>query len=229
MRSVTVNCGPYTAPSATNIRTASSIAGSGAVTLNGSLVSGGVATLDQPRRVLFTSSGNDTGINFTVTGTDWNGNTTTEVLAGGNPTTYTATDFATVTSITSSGASAGTVSIGTNGVASSRPVFMDLWAGGDILIMSNTNGGSAITYTIQESPDDPNGAQIYPSNSPYYVKWANVQWTNSPSSALVNATAAQIVTQTGIPVMVRVLISNAGSSTTQSMHCTFTQSLNAPY
>ena len=123
MRSVIISCGPYATPSATNIRTATSVA-TGTVTLNGSLYSSatGIATLDQPRRVLFTSSGNDTGITFTVYGTDWNDMPVSEVVTGANATTtYTVYDFKTVTSVVASGASAGTVSIGTNAIASSRP------------------------------------------------------------------------------------------------------------
>lgn len=229
MRPITVNCGPYAAPNATNIRTATSIAAAGAVTLNGSLVSDGVATLDQPRRVLFTSSGNDSGITFTVTGTDWNNQVQSETLAGANATTtYTNTDFKTVTSITSSGASAGTVSIGTNGVASSRPVFLDSWAGDTTLVMTDTNLLTGITYTIQLSQDNPNDTQLYPNDSTYNVTWASVNWLNSSTAALVAATSGQSAAQFGTPVMMRVLISNAGSSTTQSMHATFSQGLNAP-
>jgi hypothetical protein len=230
MRKVTVNCGPYAAPSATNIRTASSIAAAGAVTLNGSLVSGGVATLDNPRRVLFTSSGNDSGINFTIIGTDWNGQIQTEVLAGANATTtYTYTDFKTVTSISSSGASAGTVSIGTNAVASSRPVFLDLYADAVTLVQTDTNGLTGINYTIQTSQDDPNDSLIYEASSPYYVTWSGVQWINSTTASLVNATAATAAAQTGTPTMIRVLINNAGSNPTYSMHATFSQASMVPY
>lgn len=220
MRSVLIHCGPYTTPSATNIRTATSISAAGAVTLNGSLVSGGVATLDQPRRVLFTSSGNDSGITFTVTGTDWNNTPTSEIVTGANATTtYTVYDFKTVTSVVASGASAGTVSIGTNAVASSRPVFLDAYADSSTYIQTDTGGSSAITYSIQLSGDNPNEAGQGTGNTTY----ANVRWINSGTAALVNSTTSVNANQAGIPTMIRCLITNAGSNTSASVHVNFNQ------
>lgn len=220
MRSVTINCGPYAAPSATNIRTASSIAAAGAVTLNGSLVSDGVATLDQPRRVLFTSAGNDSGITFTIVGTDWNGGAATEVLTGANATTtYTVYDYKTVTSIVASGASAGNVSIGTNGIASSRPVFLDWYADSSTYIQTDTGGSTGITYTVQLSGDNPNDLSQGSGNTTY----TTARWVNSGTAALVNATSSQNANQAGIPTMIRIYISNAGSSTTASVHANFNQ------
>ena len=221
MRSVIINCGPYAAPSATNIRGASSIAAAGAVTLNGSLVTAGVATLDQPRRVLFTSAGNDSGITFTVTGTDWNNMPVSEVVTGANATTvYTVYDFKTVTSVVASGASAGNVSIGTNGIASSRPVFLDLYADSSIYIQTDTGGSSGITYTIQLSGDNPNNAQIGIGSDGY----VNARWINSGTAALVNATSSQNANQAGVATMIRCYISNAGSNTSASVHVNFNQS-----
>lgn len=223
MRSVYVTCGPYTAPSATNIRTATSIGAAGTVTLNGSLYSSttGIATLDKPRRVLFTSAGNDSGITFTVTGTDWNNMPVSEVVTGANATTtYTVYDFKTVTSVVSSGASASTVSIGTNGVASSRPVFLDTYADSSTYIQTDTGGSSAITYTIQLSGDNPNNAQIGIGTDGYI----NARWINSGTAALVNATSSQNANQSGVSTMIRVLISNAGSNTSAAVQTNFNQS-----
>lgn len=221
MRAVIIKCGPYATPSATNIRTASSIAAAGTVTLNGSLVSSGTATLDQPRRVLFTSTGDDSGITFTVTGTDWNNMPASEVLTGANATTtYTVYDYKTVTSVVASGASAGNVSIGTNAVASSRPVFLDLYADSSTYIQTDTGGSAAITYTIQLSGDNPNNAQIGIGTEDY----VDARWVNSGTAALVNATSAQNANQAGVPTMIRCLISNAGSNTSASVHVNFNQS-----
>jgi len=220
MRSVVINCGPYTAPSATNIRTASSIGAAGAVTLNGSLVSNGVATLDQPRRVLFTSAGNDSGITFTIVGTDWNGAYATEVLTGANATTtYTVYDYKTVTSVVASGASAGSVSIGTNGIASSRPVFLDWYADSSTYIQTDTGGSAGISYTIQLSGDNPNDSVSGSGN----VGYTSARWVNSGTAALVTATSAVNANQAGIPTMIRCLINNAGSNTTASVHVNFNQ------
>ena len=221
MRTLTVTCGPYAAPSATNIRTASSISGAGNVTLNGSLVSSGTATLDQPRRVLFTSAGNDSGITFTVTGTDWNNSPVSETLTGANATTaYTVYDYKTVTSIVSSGASAGNVSIGTNGVASSRPIFLDNYANGDVYIQTNTGGVTGPSYTLQYSNDNPNNAQYGIGTTTY----TTMSWISSALSGFAPATTAVSGTQSGAPTCMRLLLSNAGSSTTAYVIATFNQS-----
>jgi hypothetical protein len=181
------------------------------------LVSGGVATLDQPRRVLFTSAGNDSGITFTIVGTDWNNQYASEVLAGANATTtYTIYDFKTVTSIVASGASAGNVSIGTNAVASSRPVNLDSYADSSTYIQTDTGGSAAITYSIQLTGDNPSD----PSNP---IPYTSVRWINSGTAALVNSTTSVNANQAGIPTMIRCLVTNAGSNTSASVHVNFNQ------
>jgi len=88
----------------------------------------GTCALDTARRVLITSAGNDSGITFTIAGTDVNGLPISEVVTGPNATTaQSALDYATVTSIKPSAAVATTVIVGTNGVAS-RMVRMDDYA-----------------------------------------------------------------------------------------------------
>jgi len=105
------------------LATAQSLGAAGNLTLNGSLVSGGVGTLDSggaARRVLISSVGNDAGITWTITGTDRYGNAQTETIDGGNATpVYSDLDYLTVTQVHASGATAGNVTAGTNGVGSS--------------------------------------------------------------------------------------------------------------
>ena len=107
---------------ANGVALSQSLGAAGALALNGALVSNGVATFDAPRRVSIYSSGNDTSLTWSVTGTlrpEMNSITITETLAGGSgAAVYTVNDFATVTSITGSKATAGTAYAGTNGVAS---------------------------------------------------------------------------------------------------------------
>lgn len=89
-------------------------------TINGTLATAGVATLDVARRVYLQSAGNDSTLNWTVTGTDRYKNALTEVLAGGNTTTVsTGSDFLTVSALTINGTTAGTVTVGTGAVVSS--------------------------------------------------------------------------------------------------------------
>lgn len=104
-----------TAAAANNISLSQS-PGAGAITLNGSLVTSGVATLDVPRCVAITSGSDDSGITFNVIGTDGYGNTQVETITGasGAPgTTNGVKAFKTVTSVTHTGSVAGTLTIGT--------------------------------------------------------------------------------------------------------------------
>jgi hypothetical protein len=204
MRPIVIAVGPLASASATNIRTASSIAGSGAVTLNGTTVSGGVATLDTQRRVLFTSAGNDSGITFTISGTNNNKDLISETLTGGNATgVYTVLDYKTVTSVTASGASAGNVSIGTNGIAGSPWVMLDPWADPTVSIQINVSGTA--NYTVQQTLDDPND----PMNA---VSAASVTWINSADTNVVGATAAAQSNYNFVPRYTRILL-NSGSGT----------------
>ena len=206
MRTIQVSVGPLAAASATALRTAASISVAGTVALNGTLVSGGVATLDKPRRILFTSSGNDSGITFTVTGTTFAGNSASEVVTGGNATTATTVlDYATVTSIVSSGASAGTVSIGTSGVAGSPWCRLDMWAPSFISIQTNVTG--TVNYTIQQTLDDPN-------DSDFPVTLANMNWINSNDTAVVSATTSQQSNYIFAPKFARVLLNSGTGSVT---------------
>ena len=78
-----------------------SVLAGGAFTLNGALVSAGVAQLGNQRRVLITSTLNLSAATFTVAGTNASGVAISEDLAGPNATTAaTLNDFETVTSIT---------------------------------------------------------------------------------------------------------------------------------
>jgi hypothetical protein len=144
------------ATAAANNIAASQSPGAGAITLNGSLVSGGVATLDTPRRVLITSAGNDSGITFTVVGTNYSGAALTETVTGINiGAVATSQDFATVTSVTHTGTVAGAITIGTNGVGST-PWFVvdreqDPMNFGLCVVVSGT-----VTYTVEYTYDDPN-------------------------------------------------------------------------
>lgn len=85
----------------------------GNLTLNGPIVSGGVAQMDVPRNVTLTvATTNQSGITFTITGTDEYGNTVVESLAGPNNNTVSGKKaFARVTKVAVDGA------IATNGVS----------------------------------------------------------------------------------------------------------------
>jgi hypothetical protein len=111
-----------TAASATAI-CASQSPGAGAITLNGALVSAGVATMGAAQIVTLTSGGNDTGITFTITGTDADGEAQTEAVTGASGAAASSTKyFKTVTGITHTGSVATTLTAGIT-VVSVSPTF----------------------------------------------------------------------------------------------------------
>src|SRR4051812_33415348 len=73
-----------TAASTTNICLAQTPLAAGNLTLNGALVTAGVAILDTQRRVGITSAGNETARTFTIYGTDDAGTVISEAVTGAN-------------------------------------------------------------------------------------------------------------------------------------------------
>jgi hypothetical protein len=103
---------------ADGITTSASLSGAGTLTINGALSSTGTVTLSSGRQVTITSAGNDTGVTFTVTGTDVNGAAQTEAITGASGAAATSTKyFKTITEIANSAASAGAVTAGINALA----------------------------------------------------------------------------------------------------------------
>jgi hypothetical protein len=168
--------------------------------------------------VLITNVGNDSGITFTVTGTSLTGQSISQTLtgtSGGN--VATTLDFATVTSIVTSGStSASGITVGTNGVAGSAWVRFDDYAPSNISIQCNVTG--TVNYTVQSTLDDPNSA-----TNPVAV--TSMTWVATSDSAVVNATATKQSNFLFAPVFARVLL-NSG---TGSVTATFIQDSNGPY
>ena len=172
MRPIVASVGPLAAAAANNIALSQTPAGAGALTLNGSLAAGGIATLDNPRRVLITTA--DTTHTFTVTGTTPTGSVISEVVGPITTSAQTTQDFKTVTSIVINAAATAAVTVGTNGVAATPWVRLDEWADPHTSIQCNASG--TVNYTVQFSNDDPND----PTNPvlPNAMTWIN---TNDPN------------------------------------------------
>ena len=120
-KSTTVTCTP-TAIDADGVCASQSPA-AGAILINGALASGGVATFAAAQLVRLTSGGNDAGITFTFTGTDADGNTQSQTVAGTNASNSDTTKyFKTITGITASAAVATTIIVG-NLIASVSPTL----------------------------------------------------------------------------------------------------------
>ena len=95
------------------IYTAATPSGAETLTLSGALVTSSVAYLTSERKIVIYTVADETGITFTVTGTDGDGAAVTEVITGGDTTSvYSTYAYKTVTSIVTSGAGAGNVEIG---------------------------------------------------------------------------------------------------------------------
>jgi len=215
MRPITVTVGPLVAASA-NAICLSQTPSAGALTLNGALASGAVATLDTARRVLITCTGNESAKTFTITGTSWSGGSQSEFLAGSNASTsQSVLDYKTVTSITISATAANALTVGTNTVASSPWVAFDSWAMPMTAIQCTVSG--LANYTVQQTLDDPNSL-ISP------VAAALVSWVNHPDTNLVGASTTVQGNYGYAPVFAKVTL-NSGTGVVTA---TFSQASVVP-
>ena len=99
---------------ATGISVAATVATDQALVIGGALASSGSVTNTVAQKVTISSAGDDSGISFTVVGTDSGGNALTEIVMGANAgTAMSSSLFLTIASITSVGTAAGNVSAGT--------------------------------------------------------------------------------------------------------------------
>lgn len=160
----------------------------------------GFATLDTARQVLFTSSGTDTGVTITISGADWSETPISESLLGGSSgvAVATALDYLTITQVKVSGATAGTISVGTNGVCGSPWINLDTWASGAIAGQAVVSGTA--NYTVQTSNDDPNSYSNPVARSA--VKW------DSNQAGISGATTSSAFGLAAAPVWARVLLNS---------------------
>jgi hypothetical protein len=129
------------------ISTAATIGSATNLTINGALADGGSVTMDSPRNVTILSAGDDSGITFTVTGTDESNDAQTEAITGANAGTATGSSFfKTVTQIATSAASTGNVSAG-SGTSCSGVISAARCRLRGIYVV---NGSSAATIVFRE-------------------------------------------------------------------------------
>lgn len=200
-----------------------SVAISGASTGNVSVGHSGVATLDAARRVIITSGGNDTGITFTLSGTDWNNNPISEVITGvSGAAASSVLSYKTVTSILTSAAAATTVIVGTNTIADSPPVYFDRLAANSQVAIQ-VDGTSTPTWTVQQTLNDPTVITNQLPTPTYQWSPASIKWVNHPDSALVGSAVITGVQGTygAAPVMARITMT--AGSTSASVTAQFVQ------
>lgn len=201
MRGLVASVGPLAAGNASLLRSAASLV-TGAVALT-------ITSLDKPRRILFTSSGNDTSLIYTVSGFNVSGNPISETVTGVSAAAVaTVLDYGSGIVITSNGASGGTVSIGTNGVAGSNWVRLDEWAPPATGIQCDANG--TVNYTVQDTIDDPND----PTNP---VAPASMTWFNTTDASGVTATASIQTNFAYAPRYVRLVLNSGTGSVTATV------------
>lgn len=204
MRQIVHTKGALTAASANNIATAQQPTAAAGFTLNGALVTGGVAVLDQARRILFTTTEDDSAKTFTVNGTDRQGRVISDSLAGpNNGTGYTTLDFKTVTSITTNSTVTANLTVGTNGIASSQVLPLDHYGWPDNGVQLLTSG--TINVTVQYTLDDPFGSASTPLN-----------WSDFPDPNFVGVTAAGVIVGGSqyLAAALRLLINSGTGSAT---------------
>ena len=112
-------------------------------------------TLDPPCYVTITSVGDETGVNFTITGTGPSGQTQSETIAGGNAGTVTSTlTFATVTSIAADDATSDDVEAGNADSGYSAWMPLDIYTPNQVTTISASVNGT-VDYSVEYTNEDP--------------------------------------------------------------------------
>lgn len=140
------------------ISAAETLGGATNFTIGGDLASGGSVTFTQPQHVTIYAAGDNSGVVFTVTGTNRFGDVITEDITGPNGTTAVGTkNFATVTQVASDGATTGDVEVGVDGTCESAWYLLDYRAANNfnVGLGCEISSGGSLTYTVQQTFDDP--------------------------------------------------------------------------
>jgi len=130
------------------ITATAAVANNAALVLGGALTSGGAFTSATGGRIIeITSASDDSAIDFTVVGTDVNGDALSQTIDGADGAAVTTKFFKTVTSITAVGDPAGAVITGTTASAADvilkatcRLHSMDIVSGGTAGVVNFHNG-----------------------------------------------------------------------------------------
>ncbi len=134
MRPKIIRISPYATTNADAVAESQTPAAGGIqeLALDGSFLSGGVLTMDEPRQVVITTAADETAIIFLIEGTDLKGNQILEAVTGVDTgTVSTVRAFNTVTSIKVSGDTTGVILAGTLAVVFSNWVPVSYISGGN--------------------------------------------------------------------------------------------------
>lgn len=152
------------AASATSVAAAQTLGGAGNMTLTSSTVT--ISGTNTVALITLTSTGNISGVNFTITGTDANGDSQEETITGPNNATVSSTKyFATITQIAADGAVGTNTSAGnsaeTAGVifaGANRVKGAQITTGGTIgdvsFVLGSPTGDVLFFYTVATTTKD---------------------------------------------------------------------------
>jgi len=191
-----------TATDADGIALSQTPLGAGALTLNGTLISGGVLTLSIGQHVSVTCAGSDAARTFTFTGTDNFGNALTEALAGSATSTTNGTkNFKTVTSVTVDAATAGAVTIGVLGVLETPWIPLDRDKN-PFNYTYQVDVGTA-TFTVEATADSVQDSSITPL--PFTVQASGSSDVAAASTIPANAVRVKVTAFTTGDIVFKVL------------------------
>lgn len=151
------------------IAEAQTTAGAGNLTINGAYASDGVATLDVPRHVSVYAVSANTGVTFTVTGTDRDGVALTEEITGpGAGLTVKGSDnFATVTQVAVDGAVTGNCEVGTADELESKVIPIDHYAP-SITYSIKLSSSADLTHCFKFTTDDVQSSSFDETDAKWY-------------------------------------------------------------
>jgi len=215
MRPIEFTWGGYAIASANSIATSQTATGAADLTLDGALsaskfvyvaqippdVTTRIATLTISGLVTITSAGNDSGITFTIYGTNNSGANIQQTITGANAGVATSTlSFKTVTRVATSGATASTVTVGTAQAGQTDWIPMDIYTPSQVTNVSVTVSGT-INYSVEYTNEDPFNLSI------------TQQVVAHPTAALTSATTSQTAGVTGTLMRAMRFKVNSGSGT----------------
>ena len=175
---------------ADGISVAASVGNNAALTIGGALASGGSVTLSHGRIVTILSAGDDSGISFTVTGTDVNSDAQTESITGANAGTATGSKyFLTISGISAVGNPAGNVSAGVNASAADvifagrsrmKGSFLTSTAtAGNVDFLNTSPTGTSLMKISSVSDADATRDVVIPENGVLFSAGIYIQYTVS--------------------------------------------------
>jgi hypothetical protein len=180
---------------------AAQLLNSTAVTINGTLASGGVATYTVSAYPTVTADANATGKVFTVVGTRPGGDaqTATITFAGASGTVTASLAFATVTGITASAATSATISVGNAASGYTDWMPLDIYTPNQVTTISGTTFGT-VDYSVEYTNEDP------------FDRTIQQQAVAHPVATLTNASTSITAFTTTLMRAIRLKINSGGGS-----------------